>query len=60
MTDKERTLTVLFGAVRAARAALQATNPTVLGDDGDITHRVEVIDEELRKLARDIAKRAGL
>lgn len=57
--NRHNQLCVMYGAIRAARSVLEhamTVHPRPFGYD----ERLDAIDEELRKLARDIAKECGL
>lgn len=60
MDENTKKLIALYGAVRAARAALCATSPEGGGFAREFVDRMESIDDDLRTLARDIAQKAGL
>lgn len=58
---KEQDLIALWGMVTAARGAVTAIRARCWSDDElSVEDRLNAIDEQLRTLARDVAKKAGL
>lgn len=57
--DRQTTLILIFGALRAARASITHGLAGIEAPDY-VAKRLAEIDEQLRTLSRDIAKECGL
>ena len=61
MSESDKQLLVVYGSVKAAEAALISTSQRLIGAKHSATNaRIDALTEQLRLLARDIAKETEL
>lgn len=57
---KDQQLLIVYGSVKAAESVIASTSQRLISDDTGFARRLDDLEEQLRLLARDIAKKVDL